>query len=260
MKTVCTLYGMNEEKNLPITFKNLLRQDFDYIFYIDDYSTDNSVKVAKEFNIETIRLRKKHESYVGKALLSKTVNHCIGAVYSIPDVNYFMVTGCDILLEKDYMKEIVKRMEQDKKLVVCSGVVMGEYNLASSPRGAGRVYRFNFWDYYIKRFPLSYSWESYPIYKALSLGFKTVSFRDLFMYASRPTRDYKTGYGFAMRELGYLMPYALGRCLLSFIKNQKNGVSMLKNYLFSDLPIIDKDVSVWLKTYQIKTMIGRVIK
>ena len=257
LKIVCMLYGRNEEKNLPVTLPNLLDQGFDKIIYVDDFSSDKSVSIAERFDVIVIKRRIRHKSYVGKALLSKVVNEGIKEIYRLPWTKYFMISGCDIQFSKDYTKSLLDQMEKDKILAIASGSIEGETTVLSSPRGAGRIYRFSFWDHYIREFPLSYTWESYPVYKALSLGYKTRSFPDIKMFTSRPTTIYKSGYGYAMRELGYSRVYALGRCFRAFVHNgsRSTGVKMLKSYLFSDLPVIDKNLARWLKNYQILTTV-----
>lgn len=257
MKIVCLLYGRNEEKTLPHTLPTLINQGFDHIIYVDDCSSDNSVSIAGEYDVIIVKRRIRHESYVGKALLSKVVNEGIKEIYRLPRPKYFMISGCDIQLAENYTKILIERMKRDRLLAICSGSIEGETTTFTSPRGAGRVYLFSFWDRYIRTFPLSYTWESYPVYKALSLGYKTRSFKDPKMFTSRPTTIYKSGYGYAMRELGYARVYAVGRCLRAFFHNESRsaGVKMLKSYLFSDLPVIDEDQARWLKNYQILTTI-----
>lgn len=257
MKIVCMLYGRNEEKNLPVTLPNLINQGFDKIIYVDDCSSDNSVSIAEDYGVIIVKRRIPHESYVGKALLSNVVNEGIKEIYRLPWTKYFMISGCDISFSKYYLKRLIDRMENDKLLAIASGSIEGETTTFTAPRGAGRVYRFSFWDRYIREFPLSYTWESYPVYKALSLGYKTRSFPDIKMFTSRPTTLYKSGYGYAMRELGYSRVYALGRCFRALFHPHSRliGVKMLKSYLFCDLPVIDKGVARWLKTYQTLTTI-----
>ena len=259
MKIVCLLYGRNEEKNLQVTFRNLMNQGFDHIIYVDDCSSDNSLRIAEKHDIIIVKRRIQHKSYVGKALLSKVVNEGIKEIYRLSGVDYFMISGCDIRLSKDYMKKLLDIMENDKSLAIASGSIEGETTTFTAPRGAGRIYRFSFWDRYIKYFPLSYTWESYPVYKALSLGYKTRAFKHPKMFTSRPTTIYKSGYGYAMRELGYFWPYALGRCLRAyFYEPRSTSVKMLKSYLFSDLPVIDKEVARWIRKHQILSTIRSI--
>ena len=248
------LYGRNEEKTLPRTLATLINQGFDYIIYVDDCSRDNSIKIAEKFGLIVVKRTIPHKSYVGKALLSKVVNEGITEIYHLPRPKYFMITGCDIRLSADYTHTIIERMERDPLLVIASGKIENEKTTFSSPRGAGRIYRFTFWDQYLKTFPLSYTWESYPVYLALSLGYKTRSFSDVQMVTSRPTTPYKAGYGYAMGELGYSRIYALARCLFAVFQDRRTGVTMLKAYLFSGLPVFNEDVARWIKRYQITTI------
>ena len=259
MKTACMLYGRNEEKTLPKTLPTLMNQGFSDIIYVDDCSTDNSVKIAERFDITIIKRKIPHESYIGKALLSKVVNEGIKAINRLRDIDYFMVTGCDIRLPKYYAETIVLHMENDNRLMICSGVIAGEHTTPKFPRGAGRVYRFSFWDRHIKLFPLSYIWESYPVYKAMAMGYETRSIQSLRMITSRPTTEYKSGYGYAMREIGYTKIYALARCLFALSRNRITGMSMLKTYLFSDLSEYDKTLARWIKSYQRRTLMKSII-
>jgi len=164
---------------------------------------------------------------------------------------YMIQCGADVVLPLNYIEKLVKRMEQDPSLVIASGVVYGEPTHPSHARGAGRMIKTWFWHRYVKQYPLAYCWESYPLYKALSLGFKARSFPDLEMRALRDTTEYKSTYGYAMRELGYLPYYALARCSMALIKNPKTGVQMLHTYLTSPFKPFDKSIVNYIKTYQI---------
>lgn len=260
MKTACVIYGRNEEKTLPETLPTLMNQGFSDIIYIDDCSNDNSIRIAECFDVTIIERTIPHKSYVGKALLSKVVNEGIREINRLQDIDYFLITGCDIRLPEYYTKTIVRIMENDSRLMICSGSIKDEPVHPTFPRGAGRVYRYSFWDRFIHLFPLSYIWESYPVYKALSMGYKTCSLPYLFMSTSRPTTTFKSGYGYAMREIGYARIHALARCFLAISKNKLSGIQMLKTYLFSGLPEYDKDVSQWVKSYQRRTLIKSVIR
>lgn len=260
MKIACLIYGRNEENTLPTTLPTLMNQGFSDIIYVDDCSHDNSIRIAERFDITIIKRTIQHESYVGKALLSKVVNEGIKAINRLQDIDYFMITGCDIRLPEYYTETIVLTMENDKRLMVCSGSIKGEQTTFTFPRGAGRVYRYSFWDRYIKLFPLSYIWESYPVYKALSLGYETRSISYLHMVTSRPTTAFKSGYGYAMREIGYTKIYALARCFYALMMNRKSGMRMFKTYIFSDLPVYDELVSEWVKNYQIRTLMKSIRK
>ncbi len=260
MKIACLIYGRNEENTLPTTLPTLMKQGFSEIIYVDDCSRDNSIRIAECFDVTIIKRTIPHKSYAGKALLSKVVNEGIKAINRLPNIDYFLITGCDIQLPEYYTKTIIREMENDDSLMICSGSIEGEHTLSTFPRGAGRVYRYIFWDRYIKLFPLSYIWESYPVYKALSLGYKTCSIPSLHMITSRPTTTFKSGYGYAMREIGYTKIHALSRCFLALTKNRIMGMQMLKTYLFSGLPVYDKELSKWVKNYQRRTLLKSIIR
>lgn len=252
-RVIGAIYGRDEEKNLPNTIKAMMRQTYPFhkIIYVDDASLDSSPEIAESLGVEVVRLTFRHPSWVGTPMLSRVINEGIEAIYRVPDVDYFLIMGSDTILAKNYLEILVEKSEDDERLVLCSGMVLGEYTVPSAVRGTGRLYRFDWWDTYIKRFPYCYMWESYPVYKANSLGFRTRAFKEAEMYTVRPTAYYKPLYGHAMRELGYIPPYALARCLIPFLKRKpKTGARMLQTYLTSSCSVVDEEVSKWLKSYQ----------
>jgi glycosyltransferase involved in cell wall biosynthesis len=257
VKVVATLYGRDEAENLPLIIGALKSQTFplEKIIYVDDASVDGSPEVAEKFGAEVVRLTRRHPSYVGLPQLSLIANKCIEAVYEIPNVDYFVIVGSDTVLPKNYVETLVDRLERDPKLVICSGKVRGEYTRSSAPRGTGRFYRFSFWDKYVKRFPFRYSWESYPIYKAQALGFRVMMFSDVEMITIRPTVEYKSTYGYAMRELGYPAAYALARCLVAFLRQPKVGLRMFYTYITSPYRPFDREVVAFLRRYLTRRML-----
>jgi len=260
-KSVCFIYGRDEEQNLTLIVSSLLNQThpLDKIFYVDDASIDGSVKIIENFNLEIIRLKKRHPSWLTTPKLSTVVNKGIEVVYGIPEVKYLLILPSDVVLSENYVEILFEEMEQDANLMICGGIIDGEYTSELIPRGAGRLIRFNFWKKYVKYFPFCYSWESYPLYKALALGYKTKTVKKAIMYNLRPTKKYQPLYGYAMTELGFLPLYALSYCLLTFLSNRERGIRMLKTYLFNPLTIIDNDVKNWMRNYQI-TQIVNVLK
>ena len=117
------------------------------------------------------------------------------------------------------------------------------------------MYRMSFWNKYIHECPNSFLWESYPVYKAMSLGFETRSFSNISFTVLRPSRLYKPLYGFAMKELGYLRLYAYARIFLAFVQNPKIGLQMLKTYRNGPEPF-DPELALWIKRYQLNRILG----
>jgi glycosyltransferase involved in cell wall biosynthesis len=229
---------------------------FHKIIIVNDNSTDDTRDIAEEYGADIIDLEADHPSYIGRPELSTIFNYAFHYIRVKGfGYEYLMQHGADNLLPYWYVECMVRRMEADKRIVVAGGNVKGEAVHKSHVRGTGRFYRATFWDRYIKYYPFNHTWESYPLFKALSLGYITRNYKDLVMIPLRPTRLYKERYGVAMRELGYFPPFALGKCLLSVLLGRKVGVKMLISYLFSKSGVIDNDVKTWIRRHQIERMI-----
>mgnify|MGYP000123674712 CR=1 FL=1 len=260
MKVYVFLPARNEAVNLPLFFESLLSQTIKphMIVVINDGSTDETGDIARSYGAKVIDLPFHAESYTADVStswkLAEVLNH---ALPPPEDYNYMMQISPDILLPKNYIETIIDRMEKNPKLVIAGGQIEGEPCYSSHVRGAGRIYKVSWWNRYIKKFPLNYTYESYPLFKARALGYQVKSFPDVRMWALRPTRQYKPYYGYAMRELGYWPPYAIARCLLSILKEPKTGVKMLATYINCPFPnLSDKQVTNWLRQYQIQKILN----
>jgi len=159
-----------------------------------------------------------------------------------------MILNADTYLEHSYVEKVVGKM--DKGTVIASGYIVGE-PIPRNPRGSGRIYDWHWFKLHIKQFPKIYSWESYPIYKALAQGYKVKVFIDAKMYTRRKTHSYEANYGYAMRELGYELWYALAKSIYMFSKcSPKTGLKMLLTYLTSTYGVYDEEVAKWIRKYQ----------
>jgi len=225
----------DEAHNLPACLNSLLNQTLKpfKITLINDASIDRTAEIAEAYGVQVINLTRRHESYSSPEtgwMLATIWNH---AFPPPAKTDYIFQTAPDAILPLDYIERLLALMERDFKLVVASGMIKGEKTLKSDVRGVGRLYKAWFWNKYIKKFPLIYLAESYPLYKALSLGLHIESFPELVIQPQRPTHLYKAKYGYGMRELGYFPPYALAKCFLSLLFSPKNGIMMFKTYLTS---------------------------
>lgn len=246
----------DEARFLPATLKALAGQTHPprLVVVVDDGSRDMTAAVAFSRGCLVVRLPRHEESWAGMPQLSRVFNAGVRTLLAAdPKLDYFMVLGADTLLEEGYAEALLSYMAL-RRLVVASGVVRGE-PVPRVPRGTGRMFRVGFWRRHVKRFPYCYSWESYPVYKALSLGYRVGVCRHAWMWVQRPTRSYKPLYGFAMRELGYFPPYALLRCLLAFVKDRRAGVNMLRTYLSRSVRVVDKQVARYLRRAQARRML-----
>jgi len=258
-KVATILLGWNDGKLLPEVLDSLINQTYPHrVFYVDDGSTDNSVEIVKSYGIEDISLlERKKRVYGGFPILAENVNTGLRMIEG-QNFDYFIVTGGDIVWERDYVRKITSRFQQDPIMVIASGAVEGEYTVESAPRGAGRTIKTSWFNCHIGKFPHSFLWESYPVFKAQSLGYHTRRFTDIHMKALRPTRGYKPIYGYAMRELGYLPLYAYARCFLGFLRNREGGVQMFRTYR-TNLEPLDPELAEWIRRYQ-TTHIRTVLK
>ena len=254
----------NEEDNLRKAIPNLLDQTVrpKRIFIINDGSTDKTEEILNHFcftrkgKVDFISLPYHKESYVRNSLLNYKMATVLNHAFEFKDLkkyDYLMQHSSDMLLPENYIERIIGIMENRPKLVVASGVVEGEDTLKSHVRGVGRLYKSSFWLKYIKRFPENYTYESYPLYKARSLGLEVESFKKVVIEAKRKTRTYKAQYGYAMRELGYFPPFAVARSLLGAFQTHK--IELLISYLFSPYrEVKDKDIQKWLRNRQIRRL------
>jgi len=259
------IYGRNEAENIESVFRSLDNQTIKpvVIIYVDDCSSDDSVDILDNIDckyLAQVRLRVDHPSFVGKKELGQIVNQGIDLLYRFwPRYKFdsFMIGGGDIIYDPLYCQCMIQKMKEDPLLMICSGKIIGEKFNKNFPRGAGRFHNFNFWDKYVSYYPNSYIWESFPVYKALSLGFHVRALEDSFMFSLRPTTSYKEGYGRAMRELGYFPFYALIRCLLGFFKDRRIGLEIFKSYL-SGGQVYDKKIQDFVRLHQINKIKGLI--
>lgn len=260
-KVYVFLPAKNEEKTIRNCLDSLLGQTLkpSEIFVINDGSVDRTKHFLEVYDyvhkVHHVNLPFHKESYVATPELNWKMATVLNHAFPTDlDYDYLMQHSPDTVLPSDYIENLVSIMEKEPKLVIASGMVEDEPTLESHVRGVGRIYKMWFWERYIKRFPLRFIYESYPLYKARSLGFQVRSFPHLIMKTQRHTKLYKTHYGYAMRELGYFPPYALMRSLLSL---RQFGVKLLRGYIFSPFKkVVDREVESWLRRYQIGLMLN----
>jgi len=251
----------NEEKYLEKTLRCLLNQtrNPDLVVVVDDGSVDRTAEIAESFGVRVIRLMDRGFNAVGRPELAKVLNSGLKFLDEFGGFDYVMVLGADQLLPSNYIEEIIKRVKRDVRIVIASGIVAGEFS--RSPRGSGRVYKFEFLRA-IGFFPVNYGWESYPVVKALVMGFKVEVFRDLVTFGQRPTKVsarklYFGGKG--LKALGYDPVYVLWECLLKFFKSPRGALSILMGYLSRDVKMYsDVDLGVWQRRNLLKKLLAKL--
>jgi len=253
VKVVAVIIARNERENIIKVIELLKQQTLNLgrIIVVNDGSTDETGEIARKMGCEVIDLPYHEESFLGRPELAERLNIGLKLAEKYnPD--YVLVMGADHILPKDYVKRIVERMEVNPKLVVASGHVRGEPYSESNPRGSGRIIRAS----WLKRefgslcFPVCWGWEAYILLKALKSGYEVKCFREIESEVERRTGLGKAGcWGKAMYALGYDWKYALGRCLLTFIKSPKAGLNMFWGWVKHE-DVERTDIAEWVNQMQ----------
>jgi glycosyltransferase involved in cell wall biosynthesis len=254
-KVAVTIPALNEEKIIGETISSLKSQILTpyRIIVVNDGSTDKTEEIIKSFSGVEIVNRKPHESYVGKKELATTFNAGLEQLRNDDKCNYIMILGSDVILPKNYLLEITKRMNENPKIAISSGMIKDEYSI--TPRGAGRVVRYEFWKKLGLEYPINYGFEGYLILKAKSLGYEVKTYEDLTMITKRKTgQKYDSNlyyyYGLGLKALGYSIPYALGRIMILGKKTPKGALKMLQGFSSNYDQLYEPELRKYVKQSQ----------
>jgi len=259
-KVCVVIPAKNSARYLAATLSSLKDQSLKpcLIVVVDDGSSDNTAEVAERCGAKVIRLPDVGYYATGTPHIAKVINTGLRECLKFnPD--FVMIAGSDDVFPRSYVEVMVREFIRDDKLVMVSGYVAGEAWKAKVPRGGGRVIRTS----YIKKaglYPLNYGWESYLVFKAWSLGFKTkvvpVPFISQRPASRNPIKFYFLGKG--MRALGYTLPYALSRFMLTLISSGRaNAVQIIRGY-FTETPRFD--IASYVKALQAATLAVYLLK
>jgi len=259
IKVTVILNARNEEKSLGKTLEILQSQDLQpyRIIVVNDGSTDKTSQIARSYGVEIVERKQRKENFVARKELAETVNAGLEKLDN-DDCDFILLMSAEIHLPKNYLTEIVKRMENNPKLVIAAGVIREEY--ATVPRGPGRVVRYSFWKKLGLRYPINYWYEGYLLWKAQSMGYEIASFDDIISDTDRktgvayePKRYYY--YGLGLKALGYTTPYALARILLFSRKKPKGAYYMLKGFFSDYNELYESELRDYVKKTQIHNIL-----
>ncbi len=234
IKMIVVIPARNEGKFLDSTLDALKKQTFPSyrILVVNDGSVDNTSQIAKNFDVDVIDLPDRGFRATGMPILADVINKGLESIIN-DECKYIMILGSDHILSNDYVAKILEVMEQDRLTVVASGIIRGESQRETSPRGSGRIVRYDYWKKFGLRYPSGYGFESYIVYKALVDRYNVRVIRNADSWSQRPTgktTNYEN-YGKAMRSLGYHPLYAIGRIVFTLKHNPKNSFQMALGYL-----------------------------
>jgi cellulose synthase/poly-beta-1,6-N-acetylglucosamine synthase-like glycosyltransferase len=251
----------NESKNIENTINSIYKAG-EYaniivkIIVVNDGSKDNTSEIAKNLKCEVIDLKDRGYSALGKPELAITHNYGYKfIVENYPNSKYLMVIGGDTILASDYIKILIEELDKNENIVITAGILKGRNNVApNAVTGSGRIIRMSFWNEFGNQLPtIHHAWESYPIFYANSKGYKTKTFNKAVFTTQRPPLAIVNWfhYGLAMRETGALFIYCLLRSLRQILKgNLKNGVRLIKGYIFGEAVMYPKALQDYVKQYQ----------
>ena len=207
----------NEAENIYHTLDALFKQTIPLrqIIFVDDNSTDDTVKIAKNFNVQILTFPEIHDNWVTRPELAKVFNYGLIQL-DVDNLDFISIVGADHILSHNYFEQITRRMIIDDS-VVASGAIQGE--IATAPRGSGRVIKKEYWKTIGSKLPVNFGFETYVYVKAMQLGFNVRYYNDIITKTSRKTAiTYKPimyyHYGYAMRALGYPLLHTFLRSIL----------------------------------------------
>lgn len=259
-KIAVVLIAKNEEKNIGQALDSLIAQDLKpyRIIVVNDGSTDNTETIVKSYsNIELINMKNTSKYEPAKKKLAEVINTGLHMLKNDFQCSFVMKTDADVILPKNYLSEIVKRMELDPKIAVCSGTIENEKS--NIPRGAARVVRMDYWRKIGLEYPIKYGYEGYLIVKALTMGYTTKIFSDLVFQILRKTEstyEPKSFYylGLGMKMIGYTFIVAFVRIVKFAPKNPKGAFYMAKGFLSTPDELYESSVREYVKRHQHKKL------
>jgi glycosyltransferase involved in cell wall biosynthesis len=233
-RIIVVIPARNESEFLGHTLDALKKQTLvPYrIILVNDGSTDDTSDIARKFNVEVFDVDDRGFRATGQPILANVINRGLENILD-NECQYIMILGADHIIPANYISKIITIMEKNDSLVIASGVIKGESQRDTSPRGSGRIIKYDFWKKLGLRYPCWYGFESYIVYNALVNSYQVKVVRDVIGWSQRPTgktTNYKN-YGKAMRALGYHPLYLLGRIILTVKNNPKGALKMISGYL-----------------------------
>jgi glycosyltransferase involved in cell wall biosynthesis len=207
----------NEAENIYDTLDALFKQTIQLkqIILVDDNSTDDTVKISKNFDVKIFNFPEIHDNWVTRPELAKIFNYGLRQL-DVDNLDFISIVGADHILSHDYYEQLTRRMIIDDS-VVASGAIQGE--IATAPRGSGRLIKKEYWKTIGSELPINFGFETYVYVKAMQLGLNVRYYDDIITKTSRKTaNNYKPimyyNYGYAMRALGYPLLHTFLRAIL----------------------------------------------
>lgn len=248
----------NEENFIGKTLNALFNQHSlpNRVIVVNDGSTDRTAEVASIAGAEVVDMPDRGYNVHGMPVLARVINQGLARLeeydFGSPS-DYVLILGADHILPPHYITAVLDAMTENKRLVLCSGIIEGERSIV--PRGSGRVVRADFWKSIGFRYPENYGFETYLVLKAQQQGNEVKVLKNLTTTTLRKTgKNYKKSvyisYGKSLKALGYSKLYSAARIGLISLKNPKGGFYMLRGYFSKDVQTYDPELRSFLSSIQ----------
>lgn len=251
LKVGVVIVARNERKYIKKTLRSLKRSTVPlHIVVVDDGSVDRTAEIAKGLASKVVAMPRHPDSYAGMPELAERFN--VGLHYVPDDSDYVMILGADHPLPKWYVERILQRMIADN-VIIASGNIKGEKFTTNVPRPSGVIYYY-MWFKIIGFFPVNWGWESYPIVKAQTMGYKTKCYTKIKTKTLRkirlyPEKMYRWGKG--LKALGFTPDEALE------IAYDLHSIEILQGYYTDDVKVYS-DVYEFVQKMLKERKVGRL--
>ena len=273
MKTLIITPAYNEEKFLQLTIDSVLNQNLLPVEWVivDDHSKDRTSNIAKEAAkkhkwISYLKKEKKDNTGPGKAVME-----AFYFGYDNKKVNNFdliMKLDADIILPKNYISEISKRMKNNSKIGLCGGICLTnglEERITNLDhvRGAIKCYRKKCF-LEIGGLLKSMGWDTVDEHTARFFNWNVSVFPDLKVHHQRKT-NFKFGYvkaGYINGKMLYSIRMDFFLMLTNFLKWSFRFpyilsalflfLGYMKSMIFFEKKIVSKELGFFIRKYRYK--------
>ncbi|MGA2622482.1 MAG: glycosyltransferase family A protein [Bacteroidota bacterium] len=263
----------NEEQYIRFTINSVLNQAVKPKLWIivDDGSDDRTADVVAEASARVPWIRVFRNQRTGVRAPGRNVVDAFNRGLAEVDCpfDFLVKLDADLDFESDYFEKLLRKFEEDPKLGIAGGYCAttsgSTVKLDSSPeyhvRGATKMYRRECFEQIGGLVP-AMGWDGLDELKAMMLGWRTRSFRDLILVHLRPTGKetglmrYAWKWGKSYYFMGYDPLFVFGSGVLKFARKPYVlfGCTIITGYVFSFFTgakvIDDKDLVKFIRRFQ----------
>jgi len=253
----------NEQENISDSINSLLDQTVkpSKIIIVLDRCTDDSEKIVDDLiknNKEIIKVVKNSTKYkktfMKAFLIAESIN--AGLENAKPFPEFIMIVNADSVFSRDYIKEALKILDEDKK---CGIVGYAHYANIS---GSGYVVRSDILKKIGSQIKECAAEDTYLQFSVLGLGYSIKKIKDSSMTLLRERGGgsimdrvkYAFSKGYASYTLGYSLGYEIMRSGYWILKGNFSSIALIFGFIYAyvkraeKLDIVDSDtVKRWQK-------------